>query len=163
MNIKDLNTNSKSAIMTPENTGIANYLTQLEALGKSKPDNLSVRVQITSSSAEECKKLIAHYDAKPTELVDDTYSVFAFLDLDGIDLALIDYTRKLDPSEYSDEYKESQRVARLNELSEKERNVLHLLSILAKHGLDAAEGARLLKDLESVYTITPKSGETENA
>ena len=149
--------------MTPENMGIANYLTQLEALGKSKPDNLSVRVKITSSSAEECEKLIAHCDGIPTELVNDTYDMFAFLYLDGIDSTFIDYTRKLDPSEYSDEYKESQRVARLNELGEKERNVLHLLNILAKHGLDAAEGAKLLKDLESVYTITPKSGETENA
>ena len=149
--------------MTPENMGIANYLTQLEALGESKPDNLTVRVIITSSSAEECKKLIAHYDGRPTELVDDHYDVFAFIHPDGIDSTLIQYTRKLDPSEYSDEYKESQRVARLNELSEKERNVLHLLKILAKHGLDAAEGAKLLKDLESVYTITPKSGETENA
>lgn len=148
--------------MTPENMGIANYLTQLEALGKSKPDNLSVRVHITSSSAEECKKLIAHYDGSPTEYADDTYHVFTFLYLDGIDSAWIDYTHKLDPSEYSDEYKESQRVARLDELSEKERNVLHLLNILAKHGLDAAEGAKLLKDLESVYIITPKSGETEN-
>lgn len=149
--------------MTPENMGIVNYLTQLEALGGGKPDNLSVRVNITSSSAEECKNLIAHYDGRPIEFVDDTYDVFSFLYLDGIDSALINYIRKLDPSEYSDEYKESQRVARLNELSEKERNVLHLLNILARHGLDAAEGAKLLKDLESVYTITPKSGETENA
>ena len=149
--------------MTTENMRIVDYLTQLEALGESKPDNLTVRVHVTSSSAEECKKLIAHYDGRPTEIVEDTYDVFSFLYPDGINSLLIGYTRKLDPSEYSDEYKESQRVARLNELSEKERNVLRILNILAKYGLDAAEGSKLLKDLESVYTITPKSGETENA
>lgn len=119
----------------------------------------SSTLQIDVSDGSIVRELSKAYGSNAVSYSEDEYVVFDVIHRGHVSL-YVTYRQKLRPSEYSEEYKRRQQIA-LDMLSEEQKQVLRLLSILARYGLDAKRGKELIEDLKAVYNIIPKKAEND--
>jgi predicted transcriptional regulator len=132
---------------------------RLESEKDARKVGVSSTLQIDVSDGAIVRELSKAYASKPVSYSEDEYVVFDIIRRGHVSM-YVTYRQKLKPSEYSEEYKRRQQIA-LDMLSEEQKQVLRLLSILTRYGLDADQGKALIEDLKAVYNIIPKKAEND--
>lgn len=138
------------------------YINKYQELAKDAPPTLERNTRGLPSlcfefnELESARQLSYHYGSTPVEMIGASIHVYDVIDLKELTI-FTEYHHKLDPSEYSDDYKNRMKIALRNQLSKQQEQVLELLGIFAKFGITAEKGKQLLEELSTVYTITPKN------